>query len=174
MQLRYAEKADPLSLSVKDNLAGALITVGRYDEAGEYIKQSRDDAETGDPAMVNGRLRLARLRLGQGRIAEAIQLLENLPQRINNPLLRGWLGNAFARSGRREEAEQMAAVSEFANEQALIYAGLGDKDRTLAALERMGSRGPERVGWFLTYQEFRFLRGDPRLPTLRTKVGLPP
>ena len=50
----------------------------------------------------------------------------------------------------------MAAVSQFANEQALIFAGLGDKDRTLEALERMGSRGPQRVGRFLTYPEFAF------------------
>jgi hypothetical protein len=67
----------------------------------------------------------------------------------------------------------MAAASTYANEQALIFAGLGDKDRTFEALERMGSRGPQRVGRFLTYPEFAFLRGDPRLATLRKKVGLP-
>jgi hypothetical protein len=67
----------------------------------------------------------------------------------------------------------MAAVSKFANERALIFAGLGDKDRTLEALEDMGSRGAQRVGRFLMYPEFAILRGEPRVKTLRERVGLP-
>ena len=46
-------------------------------------------------------------------------------------------------------------------------------DRTMEALYRMGSRGPQRVGIALTFPEFAFLRGDPRLAALRKKVGLP-
>src|SRR5678815_2577786 len=109
----------------------------------------------------------------RGRIAEVIQLLENDPTRASNPQVRGFLGHAYARLGRRAEAEQMAAASQHANEQALIFAGLGDKDRTLEALYRTGSRGPQRLGRWLIYPAFAFLRGDPRLADLRKKVGLP-
>jgi hypothetical protein len=33
-----------------------------------------------------------------------------------------------------------------ANEQALIYGGLGDKDRTLGAIERVATVGAQRIG----------------------------
>jgi len=117
---------------------------------------------------------LARARLGQGRTAEAIQiLLDDQTHVIRNPQERGFLGYAYARSGRREEAEKMASASQYANEQALIFAGLGDKDRTLEALDRMGALGPARVGHYLNFPQLEFLRGDPHVKALRKKVGLP-
>lgn len=166
-QLRLAEIADPLSNEVMSTRGIVLLSLGRYDEAAEYLERSRDDSAP------NESIRWARLRLGQKRVAEAIQLLENDPKRSNNPVIRGWLGNAYIHAGRRNEAEQMAAVSKFADERALIFAGLGDKGRTLEALENMASRGPQRVGRFLMYPEFAFLRGDPRVKALRERVGLP-
>jgi hypothetical protein len=67
----------------------------------------------------------------------------------------------------------MAAASEFANERALIFAGLGEKDRVFEALQGMASVGPQRIGQFLTYPELALLRGDPRLNSFRRAVGLP-
>ena len=55
----------------------------------------------------------------------------------------------------------------------MIYAGLGDKERTLEALDRMTELGPFRIGRALTFPEFDLLRGDPRVKALRKKVGLP-
>ena len=46
-------------------------------------------------------------------------------------------------------------------------------ERALKALERMAVLGPVRLGRDLTYPEFDFVRGDPRLKVLRKKVGLP-
>jgi hypothetical protein len=50
---------------------------------------------------------------------------------------------------------------------------LGDKERTLQALERLATLGRVRLGRDLTYPEFAFVRGDPRVKALRKKVGLP-
>jgi tetratricopeptide (TPR) repeat protein len=166
-QLQHADKADPLSKDVKITLATALFSGGRYDEVMAYLQQLPDDYHLKP-------MYLARMELVHGRIAEAIHLLENDPTRSSNPQVRGLLGYVYALSGRGEEAEKMAAASQHANEQALIFAGLGDKDRTLEALYRMGSRGPQRVGIALTFPEFALLRGDPRLAALRKNVGLPP
>ncbi len=66
----------------------------------------------------------------------------------------------------------MAAASRFPNERALICAGLGDKERTLQALEAMAVLGAQRVGRYLSYPEFALVRDDPRLRSLRQKVGL--
>src|SRR5262249_45442739 len=89
------------------------------------------------------------------------------------PQSRGFLGFIYARSGHREEAEKMAAASMYANEQALIYAGLDDKDRTFEALGRMAELGAQRVGVYINYPELALLRDDPRLKALQKKVGLP-
>ena len=116
---------------------------------------------------------MARARLGQGRIDEAIQLLANDRTLSTSPQTSGFLGYAFARAGRREVAEKMAAASRYPNEQALIFAGLGDKDRTFKALDRMTARGSLRIGVYLNRPELALVRGDPRLAALRKKVGLP-
>jgi len=55
----------------------------------------------------------------------------------------------------------------------LILAGLGDKDGTFEALDRMTALGPQRVGLYLSYPEFALLRGDPRLAALHRRLGFP-
>jgi Flp pilus assembly protein TadD len=162
-QLHAAEKADPLAHEVRQLLATVLISDGRYDEAADYcLKLPADNTFKSQF--------LARARFGQGRFGEALQLLTNDPHLPRNPQGRGFLGYTYARSGRREEAEKMAAASNYANEQVLIFAGLGDKDRTFEALDRMTA---QRIGLYLNYPELALLRGDPRLKTFRKKVGLP-
>jgi hypothetical protein len=59
------------------------------------------------------------------------------------------------------------------NAQALIFAGLGDKERSFAALERMARLGAQRVGIYLNSPEFAMLHDDPRLQILRRQIGLP-
>ena len=162
-QLRIAERTDPLSSRVHSGLAWVLLSAGRYDVAAEQcLKMSADHALTS--------LCLARARLGQGRNAEAVQLLAN-DRSAEGP---GFLGYAYARSGRRDGAERLAvANSERPDAQVLIFAGLGDKDGTLKALDRMAVLGPLRIGKCLNYPEMAVIRGDPRLKALRQKVGLP-
>jgi hypothetical protein len=79
----------------------------------------------------------------------------------------------LGRAGRHDEAEKYAAsVAWNPFQQALTFAGLGDTERTLEALDRMTMLGPFRIGRALTFPEFALLRGDPRLKALRRKVGL--
>jgi adenylate cyclase len=152
-QMRLAEKADPLSPVIQERLASVLMSVGKYDEAAAHCGVIAEC--------------LGRARLGQGRIDEAIQILSTL----KNPR---YLGYAYGRAGRRADAERIAA-EEAPNAffQALVYAGLGDKDRTLTALDRVAELGAVRIGRALNSPEFALLRGDPRVKTLRKNVGLP-
>jgi len=162
-QLRSAEKVDPLSSStIRLDEADILLAMGRCDDAAAICASSTDF-----PAVTNRCL--ARAHLGNGRFDEAIRMLSD----SGNPLALGFLGYGHAQAGRRDEAEKQAISSDYPNEQALIFAGLRDTDRTFEALERMASLGPQRVGVFLNYQEFAFLRDDPRLKSFRKKVGLP-
>jgi hypothetical protein len=55
----------------------------------------------------------------------------------------------------------------------LIFAGIGDKEHAIQALERMAILGPVRLGRDLNYPEFQLNRDDLRVQALRKKVGLP-
>jgi TolB-like protein/Tfp pilus assembly protein PilF len=170
-QLRVAEKADPLSPHIHYQLAYVLLSAGRYDEAASYCQKLPADRPTKSDC-------LGRARLSQGRIGEAIEILATASNRpaTGDPARDyiAYLGNAYARAGRREEAERLAAAaSSNPFQQAAIFAGMGDKDRTLEALDRMTVLGPFRIGRLLTWPEMALLRGDPRVKPLRKKVGLP-
>jgi adenylate cyclase len=164
--MRLAEANDPLSSEVQFNLAWMLISLERYDEAGHHCdKMSADDSLKAQC--------LARVRVGQGKIPEAIKILEEDRYTATNPQGRGFLGFVYARGGQLVRAEQMARDANFANEQALIYAGLNDRDNALDALARMSSVGPQRVGRYLAFPELAVVKNDPRLNKLRRDVGLP-
>jgi tetratricopeptide (TPR) repeat protein len=75
-------------------------------------------------------------------------------------------------AGRYDEAEKLA-VDATPFTQAVIFAGLGDKERALEAMERSTAAGPFRVGRQLMWPELALIRNDPRMKALRKKVGLP-
>jgi TolB-like protein/Flp pilus assembly protein TadD len=153
-EMQIAEKADPLSPWIQHTMAWMLLSAGRYEEAAAHCGK-------GTPPQC-----LGRARLGQGRIGEAIQILSAANTQ--------YLGYAYGRAGRRDEAEKFAAAAApNAFTQALTFAGLGDKNRTFEALDRLASNGAVRVGRALNSPEFALLRGDRRVKTLRKKVGLP-
>ena len=109
-----------------------------------------------------------------------IQTYGALPDNPPAPAIRSALGCAYARAGRRDEAERVAAWFHFPRAGfpygAAIFACLGDKDRTFEVLDQMAQIGPIRMGWFLLRVDREhpgLLSGDPRLKALRKKVGLP-
>lgn len=163
-ELKVAKKADPLSHDVQWRFAYILPSVGRFDEAARY-------AEFAGSADLLGRARYL-----AGKSAEAIHILE---KSFNGGVgitsgdeVRAYLGYAYARAGRRDDAEKMAIGTNPFN-QAVIFAGLGDKERALEAMERSAAAGPVRVGRKLTWPELALIRTDPRMIALRKKLGLP-
>jgi hypothetical protein len=113
----------------------------------------------------------------QGKATEVIQTYGALPD--NPPAIRAALGCAYARAGRRDEAERVAAsfaVRDGLPYSAVLFACLGDKNRVFEVLDRVAQIGPIRVGWFLLRVDREhpgLLSGDPRLKVLRKNVGLP-
>ena len=168
-QLRVAEKADPLSPEIHYFLYYVLNAAGRYEEAERYCNKLPTGYWTKGTCMAQAHIR-------HGSVGQAVQVLEAEYRRGLPPgsEARGSLGCAYARAGRGEEAEKVAAASSFNPiSQATIFACLGDKDRSFAALDRAAAAGPCRIGRALTWPEMSLLRGDPRRKALRKKVGLP-
>jgi hypothetical protein len=143
------------------------MEAGRYEEAESHCAKL--------PADVSLRAQcLGRAQFWEGRVADGIATLRAAAAAHFNPQTLGFLGFALARAGQREEAQRMVADPKGPNEEALIYAGLGDKDRTIDAVERMATRSAQRAGQYLYSPEVSsLLGGDPRLPALRRKIGLP-
>ena len=166
-ELRLAEKADPLSPIARTSLQRALASAGRFDEA---------EADCANLEVTQERKQacLTESLLANGRAAEAIPILElRWKERLNDPGA-GALGVAYAKAGRRDEAERVAAIVPRPLAKAMIFAALGDKDRAFEALDQMVPLGPVRIGRdVLISPRFAMLRGDPRLNELRRKVGLP-
>src|SRR5262249_13072284 len=102
-QMRLAARPDPLSTVAQQRLASHLMSAGKFDDASAHCGPESEC--------------LGRVRLGQGRIEEAIQILST----VKNSR---YLGYAYGKAGRREEAEKLAvAAAPNAYFQALIYAG---------------------------------------------------
>ena len=166
-QLRIAERNDPLAPNVYFWLGDALAAAGRDEDAVKSCEKSPTEHQQREGCILG-----ARVRLGGAR--EVIQTAEASGRVGATPL-----GCAYARIGRREEAEKEArtrATTPGGDDGAEIFACLGDKDRVFEALDRETAVGPIRMGLFLLRvdRENRgLLRGDPRLKALRKKVGLP-
>jgi eukaryotic-like serine/threonine-protein kinase len=163
--LEAALEADPLSLDLRNVLSRIQLSAGRIDDA--LANCRRVVAE--DPDFPFAEAYCARALAAKGRTDEAVALFNK--RRLSNE---HGIGYVYAITGRRAEAEELAARnSHLPNRQALIYAGLGDKDRAFEALERLAVLNPRRAGAYLYYPELTVLRGDPRVQTLRRKLGFP-
>jgi TolB-like protein/Flp pilus assembly protein TadD len=170
-ELSSAAKADPLSAEIHSRLAYVSLAAGQSDKAQQYCQLVPETYHSGDTTC------LGRIPLSQGKTEAAIKILEARVQQGVTKGDQGWgdLGYAYAKAGRREDAEKLAATISPINpfNQAVIFAGLGDKDRTFEALDRATTAGPFRIGRALSWFELSLVHGDPREQALRKKVGLP-
>jgi tetratricopeptide (TPR) repeat protein len=166
-QLRRSEELDPLSPQTHAALSTALRAAGRFDDAEAHCNRAAESDRERSGCWAQTLLR-------QGKAEQAIRILEaTWSGNLLNPGAQA-LGVAYARFSRRDDAERIAALVPRPASKAAIFAALGDKDRTFEVLDQMVPMGPTRIGRdVLISPDFAFLRGDPRLKTLRKKVGLP-
>src|SRR5262249_23565827 len=169
-QLQIAEKSEPIFTFF---LGDALADIARNEEAAIACNKL-------PPAPLLKPQCIPSLMVRQGKAAEVIQTYGALPDDPPAPPIRSALGCAYARAGRRDEAERVAAWFHFSGAGfpygAVLFACLGDKDRTFEFLDHVAQIGPIRMGWFLLRVDREhpgLLSGDPRLMLLRKKVGLP-
>ena len=164
-QAETARRIDPLSLNVRLTLAVAQLEAGHYEDA---VASARWALQR-DPTFPYMEENLSRALILAGQHDEALHILQKNPDKW------GWLGYLFAVTGRRDEAEALAAQHPDAPVRtAVIYAGLGDKERAFEALERAAARNWFLVAIYTNGPETALLRGDPRLNDLRRRIGVPP
>jgi tetratricopeptide (TPR) repeat protein len=165
-QMRKAAALDPLNPDVRTSLAFILVTAGDYDEALPIARKSFESV----PASIGGQA-YGRALMLKGRYDEAIAVFQT-----QGGASLGYLAWMYAKTGRREQAEQMAAEKDVAQSrhQALLYAGLGDADRLFGALNALAASNDVTADMYPSFPEFAFVRHDPRMAEFRRKRRLSP
>ncbi|MEK6288400.1 MAG: tetratricopeptide repeat protein [Acidobacteriota bacterium] len=176
MAMRGLE-VDPLSLGLSYSTGQAYYFARRYDEA---LKQMQKSIEF-DPNYAGLHIVSGAVYEQQGRYDEAIAAYQraiNVSGRTSTML--GLLGHAYASSNRRGEAlkilDELKEMSRHAYvppyDLAVLYTGLGEKDR---AIEQLKKAYEERTGMIINLKVeplFDPLRSDPRFVDLLRSMGL--
>jgi TolB-like protein len=168
-QLAAAERGlalDPFSVAALREMALALSTNNRCDEALELLRPLKDLTPPAAVAGVNRGQCFARKQMWPEAIAELRWARE-----AGARAALGLEGYVLAREGRRDEAQAILSDLLAGRKQshgafgvALVYAGLRDYDRAFAWLEKASREGSIRV--YLMDPLFEDLQRDPRFDRL--------
>jgi adenylate cyclase len=158
---RKAVELDPLSARPRLLLAYLLVNDGRPDDTLDALNQVQNTAAVG----VLAKQYRGRALLQKKQYSDAIPYL-------TDEVSKGFLGVAYAWMGRQTEAEAIRKTVQFPNQLALVCAGLQDKDCVFDALNQMADIKDPRIHFYIVYPELALIRGDPRLDSLRRKIGL--
>ena len=172
---KRAVELDPLSLIINADFSWIYFCARRYDEA---EAQARKTLEM-DPRFFLAHYYLGTALQLKGHLNEAIPEFRKAFESNNDPYSLGILGQAYARSGQKEDARKiLTRLNEQRNARrvapyamALVYLGLGDKERAIDELDR-GYRDGETNYLFVIKVDplLDDLRGDPRFEALVQKI----
>ena len=181
-EARRAQQLDPVSPEVNTYAGNAYLMAGRTEEGMASLQKALEL----DPQYSDANLLRARTYMTSGMHAQAVADLQQALslKKEREPLLLGALAHAYASAGQREEALELVAELERFDKEAqrefvprfgLIwaYAGLGDRDRAFAALERAYELRADRMAGLNVDPRLDPIRSDPRFTDLVRRMGLP-
>ncbi|HJR05918.1 MAG TPA: protein kinase [Pyrinomonadaceae bacterium] len=175
-EIKRAQELDPLSIAINGNVAQAHLLQGDVNAAAEQsrkmIELNSDDS--------NGHYWLGRVYLKQGRNSDAIAELQKAVELDRASSLLRELGYACAVTGKRSEAlaiikelEQSYTLREaIGQDLATVYAGLGERDKAFAWLEKDFQVRSGQLAGISWYSPFETLRDDPRYADLMRRMNL--
>ena len=167
-----------LHLNMNANLARAYLYTGQIDQGFEQAKKAHDL----EPDFTIGQLVLGMAYCRKGLYDDAIRLSEDSLKKdpANQQMLR-IRGYAYARSGRRREAEE--AINRFREISkggyiihsfvAGIYGALGEKDKAFAELNRAVEKNEPWLKWINCEDMMDPLREDRRFREILKRINLP-
>ena len=165
-EITKALDLDPQSPDLRTGLGIILHLARRYDEA---IAQAQIALDS-DPEFFPARVLLGMAHIQQGRLTKAIGELERAASFADIPWALGYLGYAYGLSGRQRQALRVLSELEKRSERiyvsshalALIYAGLGRKERALEHIMKTCEERNEMMGF----------AGGPEFDSLRSTTPL--
>ena len=147
----------------------------QYDRAMEQYKKAVEM----DPNNSFARISLAMTYVNKRMYEEAI-LVASKPE-LDDAYLLAATGNAYARLGKRTEAQKIIEKLKEQSKQryvpsltiAIIHIGLGEKVQALEWLEKSYENREDTVLWLKSDGILDDLRSEPRFQDLVRRVGLP-
>jgi serine/threonine-protein kinase len=172
LHIKRAVELDPHSQALRVDLGKILYSAGQRDQALEQYRKALDL----NPNYGNAYKLLASYYLAEGRYEEAIEAAEKMSVNVPNNKLNGraFLSYTYAVAGKRAEAEKILQELQAEAKQnhvgsdkfALIYTGLGDKDRAFEFLKKGLEESNVLPHAIAVLPEWASLRTDPRFEAL--------
>jgi TolB-like protein/Tfp pilus assembly protein PilF/class 3 adenylate cyclase len=172
---KRAVELDPLSMINNADLGNVYFYARRYDEAISAVRRSLEI----DPHSYVAHYYLAQILQAKGELTDAITEYKRSVELDDDPGPLALLGQAYARSGKRDEAQKiLARLTEekktryvSAYNMALMFLGLGDKEHATDALERAYAEGAGNdIITIKVDPMLEDLRGNPRFEALVQKI----
>lgn len=174
--LKKAQELDPLSLIINADLGEVYINARQYDNAVQQLKKT---------IAIEPNFHVSHMNLGiaytfKGDYEQAVNELQKARQLNEDPRVLARLGYVYGLMGKKAEGFEMLKVLREKSKQqyispfrfALIYIGVGDKDKAFAELEK-GYQDHSPECEYLTYEPaYDSIRSDQRFTDLVKKVGL--
>jgi len=171
LQMKRAVELDPFSHTSQADLGKILYSAGQRDQAMEQYRKALDL----NPNYGNAYKHIASYYLAEGKYEEAIAAAEKMSANVSDKLNgKAFLGYTYAVAEKRAEAEKILhELQEGAKQRhvssekfALIYTGLGDKDRAFEFLQKELEEIKILPIFIRVLPEWASLRTDPRFEAL--------
>jgi len=177
-EMKRAQELDPLSLIINAELGSTYIMARQYDKAIEQLRKTIEMDQSFSFAHWN----LAEAYALSGNFPAAFEEFQTAHQLVEDPRVLGFLGNAYAMAGKRDEAlktlEEMKKISQqsyvAAYSFAQVYAALGDKDQAFQWLEKSYQDHAPDISLIKVDPTLDNLHTDPRFAGLLKRMGLQP
>jgi tetratricopeptide (TPR) repeat protein len=174
---KRAQELDPLSFVISTLVGYVPYYSRQYEKAIDQLKKTLKL----DPNFAPAHLCLGWAYVWQGRFHEGMAEYQKVRTIVGSgPYGLADLGYAYARIGKKSEATKILnELLEFSKQGyslpfdiALVYWGLGDKDKTFEWLEKASEERSTFVMFMKIDPQWDGLRSDPRFMALMKKMGL--
>ena len=172
-----ALEIEPFNLSINSGVGMVYYYTGQYDRAVDILQKTLEL----DPNFAQARFYLGLTYVQKGKFDEAIAEF-NKAMTLSGSLARAKANtaNAYALSGKRKEAQKILeelrelSKKEYVSPEdiALIYMGLGDKERTLDWLEKAYDEGDPVLNHIKVEPQFAGLHSEPRFQAILKRMRL--
>ena len=175
-EIKRAQQLDPLSQIAKANVGMIYYFARRYDSAMKPL----NDVLKEDPKFDTGYWGLGLIYEQKGTQAEAVAQMEKAAALSPDPITMASLAHAYGASGQKEKAQKILAQLEGQAKKesisgynfAVIYVGLGEKEKALAALERAFQERSTLLPYSKMDPRFDPIRSDVRFIDIQRRIGL--
>ena len=177
-EARTALALDPVSLVASSNLSDLLYNAGRYEQAAEQALRVLEV----DPTFYRAYGDLGRAYEQQGKLSQAIAAFRKIVTASGrSPAYLPQLAHAYGLAREREKATKLLQeLQRLSKKQhvaphafAVVFAGLGDKEQTLAWLERAYTARDEVLPFLRVNPRLGFLHDDARFQDLVRRMKFP-